>query len=117
MINDHGIENRSTSMIQYPVYYQKGSVCIKRETARSGKQVTVPEACRLNTFGFQLINTPDKMSFDAIVSDMQEVGFEVYEKYLIILHQFNQKQPAGFRDSHEFTPEFAGSTSTRIPGR
>ena len=57
------------------------------------------------------------MSFDALVSDMKDVSFEVYEKYLIILHTFNQKQPSAFRESHEFTPEFAGSVPTRIPGR
>lgn len=104
-------------MIQYPLYYQRGSVCLKRETATSGKQVTIPEACRINGFGFQLINTPDKMSFDALVGGMKEVSHEVYERYLIILHQFNQKQPSAFRESHEFSPEFAGATPTRVPGR
>jgi hypothetical protein len=104
-------------MTIYPVYYQKGSVCIKRETATSGKQVTIPEACRINSFGFQLIHAHDKMSFDSLVSEMKQVSFEVYEKYLIILHQFNQKQPAGFRESHEFTPEFAGTPNPGIPGR
>jgi hypothetical protein len=104
-------------MIQYPTYYQKGSVCIKRESANSGKQVTIPEACRINSFGFQLIHTADKMSFDALVIDMKEVSFDVYERYLIILHQFNQKQPSAFRESHEFTPEFASSANFRIPGR
>jgi hypothetical protein len=104
-------------MIQYPIYYHKGSVCIKRETATSGKQVTIPEACRINTYGFQLVHTPDKMSFDALVRDMKEVSFEVYEKYLIILHQFNQKQPSGFRESHEFSPEYAGAGSLRVPGK
>jgi|SRR5687768_8245320 hypothetical protein len=104
-------------MIQYPIYYQKGSVCIKRETATSGKQVTIPEACRINSFGFQLVHTPDKMSFDDLVREMKEVPFDVYEKYLIILHQFNQKQPSGFRESHEFTPEFAGSGNARVPGK
>jgi hypothetical protein len=104
-------------MINYPVYYQKGSVCIKRETATAGKQVTIPEACRINSFGFQIIQTRDKMSFDSLVSEMREVSFEVYEKYLIILHQFNQKQPSGFRESHEFSPEFAGSATFRAPGR
>ena len=104
-------------MIQYPLYFQKGSVCIKRETATTGKQVTIPEACRINAFGFKLIHTTDKMGFDAIVSDMNEVTFDVYEKYLIILHQFNQKQPSGFRESHEYTPEYAGAGNPRMPGR
>ena len=104
-------------MIQYPLYYQKGSVCLKRETATSGKQVTIPEACRINTFGFQIINTPDKLSFDALVSNMNQVSHEIYERYLIILHQFNQRQPSGFRELHERTPEFAGMGSPRTPGR
>jgi hypothetical protein len=104
-------------MLQYPTYYQKGSVCIKRESATSGKQVTIPEACRLNTIGFKLVNTPDKLSFDDLVTDMNEVSFDVYEKYLIILHQFNQRQPSGFRESHEFSPEFAGGAGQRMPGR
>jgi len=104
-------------MLQYPTYFQKGSVCIKRESATSGKQVTIPEATRLNTFGFKLINTADKMSFDDLVIDMNEVSFEVYEKFLIILHQFNQRQPSGFRESHEFLPEFAEGVGPRTPGR
>jgi hypothetical protein len=104
-------------MIQYPLYYQKGSVCLKRESATSGKQVTIPEACRINAFGFQIVNTADKMSFDALVSGMNEVSYEVYERYLIILHQFNQKQPSAFRESHEFSPEFAGANPSRVPGR
>jgi hypothetical protein len=104
-------------MTQYPLYYQKGSVCIKRESATSGKQVTIPEACRINAFGFQLINTTDKMSFDALVDHMKEVSFDVYERYLIILHEFNQKQPSAFRESHEFTPEFASPNTLRVPGR
>ncbi len=104
-------------MTQYPLYYQKDSVCIKRESATSGKQVTIPEACRINKFGFQLIHTESKLAFDALVIDMREVSFEVYEKYLIILHQFNQRQPSGFRELHERTPEFAGMGSPRTPGR
>jgi hypothetical protein len=105
------------TMLQYPTYYQKGSVCIKRESATFGKQVTIPEACRINTFGFRMINTTDKMSFDVLVNDMKEVSFEVYEKYLIILHQFNQKQPSGFRETHEFSPDFATGVNLRAPGR
>jgi hypothetical protein len=112
-----GSNIKDPDMMQYPTYYQRGSVCIKRETATTGKQVTIPEPCRLNTFGFQLITTRDKMSFDDLITDMKETSFEVYEKYLIILHEFNQKQPSGFRDSHEFTPEFAGTNTTRIPGK
>lgn len=105
-------------MTHYPTFYQKGSVCIKRESATSGKQVTIPEACRINNFGFRLVNTDDKMSFDSLVADMKPVPFEVYERFLIILHQFNQKQPSGFRESHEFTPEYAATyTSPRMPGR
>lgn len=106
----------SNAMIQYPTYYQRGSTCIKRESATTGKQVTIPEACRINSFGFQLVNL-DKLSFDALVSAMNEVSFETYERYLIILHQFNQKQPSGFRESHQLTPDFAGASSLRSPDR
>jgi hypothetical protein len=97
-------------MNNFPTYYLKGSVCIKRESATTGKQVTIPEACRIRNYGFQLINTNDKLRFDSMVQDMVPVTFEVYEKYLIILHQFTQKQPTAFREIHQHTPEFAGST-------
>jgi hypothetical protein len=100
-------------MVIYPLYYQKGSVCIKRESPTSGKQVTVPDAWHLNAAGFQIINTPDKASFDAIIKEMKEVAFDVYEKSLIKLHQFNQKQPANFRDSHHSTPEYAYNAHPR----
>ena len=101
----------------FPTYYQKGSVCIKRESTTMGKQVTIPEACRINSFGFQLVHTDDKLKFDDLVKDMKGVSNEVYERYLIILHQFNQKQPSAFRETHNLTPEFAGSESTRIARR
>jgi hypothetical protein len=102
-------------MTAFPRYYQKDSVCIKRESATQGKQVIIPEACRINAFGFKVINTRDKLSFDAMVYEMNEVSFEVYERYLIILHQFTQKQPAGFRETHQLTPEFATGSTFRNP--
>lgn len=100
--------------MNYPRFYQKGSVCIKRESANTGKQVTIPEACRINNFGFKVLSTTDKLSFDALLLGMREVGFETYERYLIALHEFTKRQPSGFRETHQITPEYAGTT-VRIP--
>lgn len=102
------------NMKTYPAYYRNGSICIKRESATTGKQVQIPEQCRINGIGFQFLTTADKASFDKMVKDMQEVSFEVYEKYLTILHEMSKRQPAPFREAHEYTPEFLGSTARRI---
>ena len=103
-------------MTIYPTYYQKGPVCIKRESDTHGKQVIIPEASHINSYGFQFLTTSDKSGFDSLVSNMNVVTLEVYERYLIMLHQFTQKQHLEFRESHELTPEFPGSSDRRIPG-
>lgn len=101
-------------MKNYPVYYRKGSTCIKRESATTGKQVDIPEQCRIHSVGFQWLSTPDKTEFDQMVKGMEPVTFEIYERYLLILHELGKRQPAVFREAHEYTPEFSGS-STRRP--
>jgi hypothetical protein len=89
----------------YPSYYRKGSVCIKRETAVTGKQVNLDESYRNEAF--RVINAADKKSFDDLISTMDIVSFETYERYLILLHKRTQVEAKTFRELHNRVPEFA----------
>jgi hypothetical protein len=93
------------SLIMYPSYYRKGSVCIKRETAVTGKQVNLDESYRNEAF--RVINAADKKSFDDLISTMDIVSFETYERYLILLHKRTQVEAKTFRELHNRVPEFA----------
>ena len=103
----------ATPMIDYPLYYQSGPVCIKRESATSGKKVTIPNSAHTANYGFEVVNMRDKNSFDSLLTDMEEVSNEVYETYLITLHPFTQRQSASFREMHDLTPEFSGQGRLR----
>ncbi len=89
----------------YPSYYRKGSVCIKREDSRSGKQVDLSETSQRSPF--KLILTADKESFDKIVSGMQRVSFETYERFLVLLHNRSRQEARSFRETHNQSPEYA----------
>ncbi|HLT74794.1 MAG TPA: hypothetical protein VKZ68_06900 [Ohtaekwangia sp.] len=88
----------------YPSYYRKGSVCIKREDSRSGKQVDLSESSHRNPF--RLIQTNDKAGFDKIVSGMELVSFETYERFLILLHNKSRQEARSFRETHDQSPEY-----------
>jgi hypothetical protein len=88
----------------YPSYYRRGSVCIKRETAVTGKQVNLNESYRDDAF--RVINAADKRSFDDLISEMDIVSFETYERYLILLHKRTQVEAKTFREVHSEVPEF-----------
>lgn len=88
----------------YPSYYRKGSICIKRETPVTGKQVNLDEDFRHEAF--RVITAESKQSFDALVSQMDPVSFETYERYLILLHKRTQYEARTFRDLHHRAPEF-----------
>jgi len=88
----------------YPSYYRKGTVCIKRESPRRGKQVDLSETGSKKPF--QVVETGDKLSFDRMVEEMEMVSFETYERYLILLHKKSQLEAKTFRQSHFRSPEF-----------
>lgn len=88
----------------YPSYYKKGSVCIKRETAVTGMRVNIDENYRNDAF--RAINAVDKSSFDKLISGMDIVSFETYERYLILLHKRTQMEARTFRELHNSVPEF-----------
>ena len=88
----------------YPTYYRKGTVCIKRESPRRGKQVDLSETGSKKPF--QVVETTDKLGFDRIVENMERVSFEIYERYLILLHKKSQLEAKTFRQLHARSPEF-----------
>ncbi len=88
----------------YPSYYRKGPVCIKRENSRSGKQVDLSETSHRDPF--KVIQTSDKASFDEIVSGMEPVSFETYERFLILLHNKSKQEARSFRETHDHSPEY-----------
>ena len=88
----------------YPAYYRKGSVCIKREDQRNGKQVDLSEQALRNPFS--VIHTRDKAAFDQIISGMELVSNETYERYLILLHNRSKHEAQTFREAHHQSPDF-----------
>jgi hypothetical protein len=98
-------------MSLYPTYYRKGSVCIKREDPKTGKQVDLSEKAANKPFEF--IHTPDKHTFDALVSTMEIVSFETYERYLILLHNKSKFEAQSFRDMHHRSPEYVNNVRRR----
>ena len=94
----------NVTIMIYPTYYRKGTICIKRESPRRGKQVDLSETGSKKPF--QIVETNDKLSFDRMVESMERVSFEIYERYLILLHKKSQLEAKTFRQSHARSPEF-----------
>jgi hypothetical protein len=99
------------TMTFYPVYYRKGSVCIKREDPQNGKQVDLSELSNKNPF--RIIRMADKAAFDLLVADMEMVSNEIYERYLIHLHNRSKFEAKTFREVHDRSPEFPGPDQRR----
>jgi hypothetical protein len=96
----------------FPCYYQRGPICIKRETSTSGKQINIDVNHRHEAF--QSIDVTDRKVFDEMIADMSIVSFEVYERYLIHLHKRSQHEAKTFRDTHQKSPEFFSSEPPRF---
>jgi hypothetical protein len=95
----------------YPAYFRKGPVCIKRESSRTGKQVDLSQESF--EIPFQQISTENTASFDALISDMEVVSHEVYERYLVLLHNKARYEARSFRELHHRSPEFSNSGRRR----
>lgn len=86
-------------MEAYPQFYRKGSICIVREGDTYGEQIEIPEPRRVINLIHTRITLPSKNRFDEMISDMENVTQEVYEKYISAFYRIKRKRPKQFREN------------------
>ena len=97
----------------YPSFHRLGPVCIKRESARTGKKVNISEVTE--TKGVVDIVLPDKESFDRMVGQMEVVSWDTFDRYLVLLNKREEQNAvATFRETHKEVPAFYEQDNARI---
>jgi hypothetical protein len=97
--------------MDYPIYYKKDGLCIKRETDTTGIRVEVPGPGEKLPLIHAPFVTPTHIRFDDVVKDMEPCNQDVYESYLAAFFQKAEANRQVYNDVRQ--ARFDGQQSAR----